>query len=299
LAIRDVDAEGRALLTESSYRLRIGTHDFSGRERDLTWLDGSVVTDVSADGGTILINEQEAGGSSPLYAVYIRKTDGSPAVRLGDGSSPALSPNGQWVAALLLRSPPSIVLLPTGIGQARTLTVPRLTEYQAVRWCPDGRRLLIAASEPRRGVRLWTLDLGNGVPTAVSPEGFSIPAFGQPISPDGTQVAAFDSSGRVWLLPMNGRAASGPIEGLNTQTLPIGWTAAGRSLLLFRDGTLPALVDQLTVADHRREPIATLAPPDLAGVRSPSTIVVTPDGKNFFYTYLQNLSDLFLVNGLR
>jgi hypothetical protein len=98
---------------------------------------------------------------------------------------------------------------------------------------------------------------------------------------------------------MNGRAASGPIEGLNTQTLPIGWTAAGRSLLLFRDGTLPALVDQLTVADHRREPIATLAPPDLAGVRSPSTIVVTPDGKNFFYTYLQNLSDLFLVNGLR
>ncbi len=300
LAIRDVDRNGRVLLAESSYRMRIGSvESASGSDRDLTWLDGSVVTDVSADGGTILINEQEAGGGTPLYAVYVRKTDGSPAVRLGDGFAPALSPDGKWAAALLLRSPPSIVLLPTGIGQARTLNVPKLTEYHAVRWYPDGGRLLVAASEPGRGVRLWTLDLASDIPRPVSAEGFSIPSFGRPISPDGTQVATFDASGRLWLLPLNGREPSGPIEGFGASTLPIGWTADSRSLFFFRGGTLPALVYRFTVANHGQERIATLGPPDLAGVRPPSTIVATPDGKSFFYTYVQNLSDLFLVNGLR
>jgi Tol biopolymer transport system component len=300
MAIRDVDRQGRVLLTESSYRMRIGALDASsGSQRDLTWLDGSVVTDVSADARTILINEQAAGSGTPLYAIYVRKTDGTPAVRLGDGSSPALSLDGKWAAALLLRSRPSLVLLPTGIGQARTLNVPKLTEYHAVRWYPDGRGLLLAASEAGRSVRLWALDLSNNVPRPVSPEGFSIPSFGRPISPDGAQVATFDSNGRLWLLPLDGREPSGPIEGLGASVLPIGWTADSRSLFFFRDGTLPALVYRLSVANHHQELIATLAPPDLAGVRPPSTIVATPDGKSFFYTYVQNPSNLFLVNGLQ
>ncbi len=34
-------------------------------------------------------------------AIYLRKTDGSPAVRLGDGNRPALSPDGKWVACMV------------------------------------------------------------------------------------------------------------------------------------------------------------------------------------------------------
>src|SRR5256885_9707847 len=43
-------------------------------------------------------------------------------VRLGQGSANAFSPDGKW--ALVLRqnmSPPDFVLLPTGVGQQRTL----------------------------------------------------------------------------------------------------------------------------------------------------------------------------------
>jgi eukaryotic-like serine/threonine-protein kinase len=96
MTIQDIDRDGRVLLTESSFRLRIGAiRSPSGSEpRDLSWLDGSVVTDVSADGRTLLINEQAAGSGTPQYAVYLRKIDGSPAIRIGDGSSPALSPDG-------------------------------------------------------------------------------------------------------------------------------------------------------------------------------------------------------------
>ena len=51
-------------------------------EHDFTWLDWSYPVTLSADGQTLLFREEgEAGG--PTYAVYIRKTDGSAAVRLG------------------------------------------------------------------------------------------------------------------------------------------------------------------------------------------------------------------------
>jgi eukaryotic-like serine/threonine-protein kinase len=299
MTILDIDGNGRVLLAESNYRLRIGALESgSDKQRDLTWLDGSVVTDVSADGRVLLINEQEAGGGTPLYAVYVRQTDGSPAIRIGDGSSPALSPDGMWAASLLLRSPPSIVLLPTRAGQARTLDAGNLSDYQAITWFPDGRRLLLAGSESARGVRLWTVDLVDGVPKPVSREGFRIAPFGRPISPDGTQVAAFDANGRVWLLPLNGGRESSAVEDLDVSTLPIGWSGDGRWLYLFEDGNLPATVYRFNVADHRKESVAVLAPPDLAGVRPPATIVGTPDGKRFFYTYVQNLSDLFLLNDL-
>ena len=44
---------------------------------------------------TLLFREEgEAGG--PSYAVYLRTTDGAPAVRLGEGASMALSPDEKW-----------------------------------------------------------------------------------------------------------------------------------------------------------------------------------------------------------
>jgi dipeptidyl aminopeptidase/acylaminoacyl peptidase len=300
MMIRDIDRDGRVLLIESSFRLRIGAVESpSEKQRDLTWLDGSVVTDVSGDGGMLLINEQAAGGGTPLYAVYVRKTDGSPGIRIGDGSSPALSPDGTWAAAFLLRSPPAILLLPTGVGQARTLNAGNLADYQAITWFPDGRRLLLAGSESGRRGRLWTLNLPDGGPKPASPEGFRIASFGRPISPDGTQVAAFDGSGRLWLLSLTEGQGSHPVDELEASTLPIGWSSDGRSLYVFKDGNLPATVYRFDFADRRKEQVAVLAPPDLAGVLPPATIVATPDGKSFFYTYVQNLSDLFLLENLR
>jgi eukaryotic-like serine/threonine-protein kinase len=300
MTIQDIHRDGRVLLTEGSFRLRIGgARTPLGNEQDLSWLDASVLTDVSADGSTLLINEQGAGGGTPLYAVYVRKTDGSPAVRIGDGSSPALSPDGRWAAALVLRSPPSILLLPTGVGQPRTFRPGTIRDYQAVTWFPDGRRLLVAGSEAGRGVRLWTVDVQDGTRKEVSEEGLRIASFGRPISPDGTRVAALDGSGRLWLSSMNGTRPSRPVDGLEPGYLPISWHTDGRSIYVFRDGELPAIIYRFHVDDGRKEQVAELAPPDAAGVKAPATIVATADGRRFFYSYVQSLSDLFLVDTLR
>ena len=54
--------------------------------------------EFSQGSSAILITESGEGGG-PGYSAYLRKTDGSPAVRLGEGSSQGFSPDGQWALA--------------------------------------------------------------------------------------------------------------------------------------------------------------------------------------------------------
>ena len=100
----------------------IGMAPGENKERDLSWQDWTVPTDISEDGKLMLFIEAgEAGGGE--YAVFSRDTNGTSAVRLGQGSAYSLSPDGKW--ALVLRqnmSPPDFVLLPTGVGQQRAVS---------------------------------------------------------------------------------------------------------------------------------------------------------------------------------
>ena len=79
---------------------------FAGQERDqdLSWLDYSYPADLSADGKLLLFDEEGGGGGLSYsktgglsYAVYLRQTDGSPAILLGEGGATPLSPDGKWV----------------------------------------------------------------------------------------------------------------------------------------------------------------------------------------------------------
>ena len=115
LTLHDVGADGRALISRDALRAgAIGLAPGETKERDLSWQDWRVPIDISGDGKVLLFIEAgEAGGGD--YAVFTRDTTGTSAVRLGEGSANAFSPDGKW--ALVLRqnmSPPDFVLLPTG-----------------------------------------------------------------------------------------------------------------------------------------------------------------------------------------
>ncbi len=300
MTIHDVDRRGRVLLAEGKYRLRISALDSTRPpERDLSWLDGSVLADLSSDGTTLLINEQAAGGGTPLYAVYVRKIDGSPAVRIGEGSSPAFSPDNNWAVALLLGSRPAIALLPTGAGQGRMLDRGPLADYKAASWFPDGRRLLIAASEAGRPMRLWTQDVSNGPPRPVSAEGFGLASYSRPVSPDGTRASVIDSRGRIWIQPLTSAGQPQLVDSLEPGDRPIRWDADGRSFYVFRDAELPAIIYRVNAENGQKERVAVLAPSDLAGVRRLSGLQTTPDARLFVYSYAQSLTDLFLLDDVR
>jgi len=90
----------------------------------------------------------------------MRATDGSPAVRLGDGIALEFSPDGRWALVQNRAEHDLLTLLPTGAGRERTLPLPPLTVHQGT-WMPDGQRSVPGRVEPGRGMRLYIYDLGS------------------------------------------------------------------------------------------------------------------------------------------
>ena len=160
LTLHDTGAGGRALITRDALRAgAIGLVPGETKERDLSWQDWTVPSALSDDGKTLLFTEAgEAGGGD--YAVFVRETSGNSAVRLGEGSSRALSPDGKW--ALVQRqsmSPPDFVLLPTGVGQQHGLPTANIIPRDG-RFFPDSKRLVFDGHEAGHGARIYRHESG-------------------------------------------------------------------------------------------------------------------------------------------
>ncbi|MFZ1916957.1 MAG: protein kinase [Terriglobales bacterium] len=298
LSLQDTWRDGRVLLTRDNWR-RGMTVLAPGQtsERDFTWLDWSYPADISPDGRNLLFREEgEAGGQS--YAVYLRKTDGSPAVRLGDGASLALSPDGKWALCTRPDSLADLFLLPTKAGESKALPRSTVSQFNTGRaaWLPDGKRILLSGNEAGHGARLYVLDLEDGKPQPITPEGIDVLTFS--LSPDGRAVAAVgpDSKGYFYPIPTG---EPRPIKGFNDGEVPVGWTANSSSLYVYRPSDLPAEVYQLNIDTGVRTLWKKLMPPDPAGVEYVGPILPTPDGKAYVYGYRRMLSDLYVVDGLK
>jgi eukaryotic-like serine/threonine-protein kinase len=296
LTLQDVAFDGRVLLTRDLTRLGIlALAPGEAKERDLSWLDWSAVQDFSADGKTILFEESGQGGG-PNYGIYIRKTDGSPAVRLGDGVAWALSPDGKWVAS----SPPGpapwkLMLLPTGPGEARRLPGDAIN-HNGTRFFPDGRRIVFAGNEPGRGVRLYVQDLAGGSARPISPDGVRTSPI--TVSPDGKLASAVAPDGRTWLYPVDGGEAAAMKELLDDEALT-QWSPDGRFLYVRNLGSLPARIFRVERKTGRRKLWRELMPSDPAGVFNIFVIFVSADGNSYAYSYTRYLSDLYLVEGAK
>jgi dipeptidyl aminopeptidase/acylaminoacyl peptidase len=249
---------------------------------------------LSLDGKKLLFTESgEAGGEN--YSTYLRGTDGSPAIRLGDGVSFALSPDQRWVLSGLPKAPVQLNLLPTGAGESRQLTHDQINRLWA-RWFPDGKRLLFSGDEPGKGVRLYVQDVSGSPAKAITNEGVNGSLIA--ISPDGKQVALVGADQKPALLTVDSGEIR-PIPGLDVGEAPIAWTSDGRSLFVYRLGEVPATVNRLDLATGRKQAWKQLVPPDVSGVTDISSVLITPDGNNYVYEYGRTLSDLYLVNDLK
>ncbi len=294
LTIQDVSKDGGVLVTSDNGKVGIvGLPPGQDKERDLSLLDWSRVCDLSPDGKTVLFDES-GEGSGANGGVFTRRTDGSPAIRLGDGRAEAFSPDGKWVASISLRGATS--LLPVKAGTARTIAHPGLAVH-AARWTPDGKRLLLLANEVGGGLRLFVHDLDGGAPRPITPEGCA-PGF-LPVSEDGAFVVVQGPDQVFSLYPIGGEGSPQPIPILTPDDRPIRWTPMGNSLYVFRRGELPAQIMRLDLGTGRKERVLDLMPPDPAGVVEIVSVRLTPDAASYAYSYHRILSDLLLVEGLK
>jgi eukaryotic-like serine/threonine-protein kinase len=294
LTLLDVDRDGNVLLTRGNDRAgMIGLGPGEAKERDLSWLDWSTPGDLSADGRTVLFAETGEGGG-PKYAVYLRKTDNSPAIRLSEGIGLALSPDGKWALARPNVTPSPLVLLPTGVGEAKTITHDSINHLLA-RWLPDGKRLVFLGNESGHGFRLYVESPDEGKPRPISPEGVNLSFV---VSPKGDFVATGGPDHKIYLYPVTGGDPM-PVSGTEPDEFPTGWSADGRSLYVFGFGAIPARVYELELATGKRRLWKELVPADAAGIDTIRGITITPDARAYVYGYIRTLSDLYVVDGLK
>ncbi|MGH9521277.1 MAG: protein kinase domain-containing protein [Terriglobales bacterium] len=293
VVLQDVAADGSVLLRKQSRHFELyGGGDGQTAERKLDWLDWSHLDNISEDGKYILFDEEGEGGG-PDYTVYMRPTDGSPAIALGRGYGVAFSPDDRWVLTATAKSPEQLILQPTGAGEARTLTHDQI-DHIAGRFLPDGKRVLFYGREPGRPARLFLLDLDSGATKPITPEG----VVGRVLSPDGKYVVVKSKGGYVkW--PVEG-GDSIPIAGLALNEVPIGWTDDGRQLyVVVPTEARPRRVYRFDLATGKQTLWKSLGPTDWTGSGGASSPYISRDGKHYVYSVNRTLADLYVVTGLK
>jgi eukaryotic-like serine/threonine-protein kinase len=292
--LHDIAKDGRVLVERelNTREILVGSAG-DAAERDLSWLEQSSLAALSRDGKTLLFDEQGEGGG-PNASVYLRPTDGGPAVRLGDGGADDLSPDGQWaLTRAFTKQGMQLVLLPTATGEPK----PVVTEGLRVRGGnflpPDGKRIVFLASEPGRASRVYVLDLAGGKPRAVTPE----VTGGAAVSPDGKKLALNDAQHRPTIYPIDGGEAS-LIPGLDPGDEPKQWSQDGSMLYVIREGEIPLRVFRYEFATGKKTLWKQLVPTDRAGLIRIDNFSVTPDGAHYAYEINRiTASDLFVVTG--
>jgi Tol biopolymer transport system component len=296
MKLYDLSPAGRALLSNGMPRAAL-LYQPAGEttERDVSWLDWSILTDIAPDGHELLFNETREGGGA-RNAVFLRRAGEASPIRLGDGFGDALSPDGKWVLA---HAGAKLTLLPTGTGEARELKVSGAFDNGAA-WLPDSRRAVIAGALPNGGYRLLLVDTLDETLKPITPEGIwggTMRPFA--VSPDGRSVAGMTANETIALYSIDGSAAPAPIQGSEKGEVPIAWSPDAQSLYVYRPTALPAQVVRITPATGAREPWKQFTPTDPAGVYKIAPVLITPDASAYAYNALRVLNDLYVAEGLR
>jgi Tol biopolymer transport system component len=293
VTLQDIAPDGRLLLTRDEQRAGImGMAAGATRERDLSWLDWSLLTDMSPDGTMVLFDEQgEQVGST--YTVAMRDMRGSPPVPLGEGMSGGFSPDGKWAVSTVDYT--QLVLLPTGAGASRRIERGDIQQYgHPVRWLPGGKQLLFFGAQAGHEGRCFVQNIDGGKPRPVTPEGVGMCM----VSPDGKWIAGKGlNNSEPRLYPIAGGqpiSIPGLLPGEN-----FSWTSDPKFLYVHQWKEAPVRIYRLNIETGQRQLFREVNPSDTTGLCDMSHITISADGRAYAYGYTRMLSDLYLVKGLQ
>jgi Tol biopolymer transport system component len=293
----DISRDGRVLFQQWSWRSQIAAlPPGEERERELSWLDGSILSDLSPDGRRILFWEVGEGGGENS-AVYVRGTDGSPAVRLGEGRALSFSRDQKWALSTLPKAASQLILLPIGPGEPREL--PRgAINYEGAWLLADGKQVVFIGIEPGHGVRTYVQRLDGSPLRVITPDGI----WASVLSPDGSFVAAqglVDQTPRLYAITGGEpRAIPGAVEG----EMVYQWSADGRRVFVISSWSptpFPRKVFRIDLTTGRRELWGELAPADRTGIIAFVSFLVAQDERSYAYSYARGQSDMYIAEGLK
>ena len=293
IVLQDRSAD-QVLMNSVNSRLGISFIPPDGAPVDLSWFDASLLCQLSDDGKLLLFEELSSlQGRNP--AIYLRKTDGSPAVLLGYGTHSTLSPDGASVLTIHRDTGSAqLMLLPTGPGESRTLQTPEVN-YETLEWFPDGKKLLVNGSEPGKPSRSWVYSFDKDTFEPLSPEGVRATL----VSPDDRSYIVSDPT-KVLVAPIAGGTAKKVADLENGESV-IRWSGDGRYLFLKKIAGANARIVRLDVSTGKKEVWHALQvlEPGAEFLDTSLSVALSADGKAIAAAFQHDLSNLYLVTGLR
>jgi eukaryotic-like serine/threonine-protein kinase len=288
LALYDIAADGRILFSSNNVRKGIrGLAPGATEEHDLSVLESSDLKGISDD-GTAILAEALGEGGGPTGSIYLRHTDGSPPLRLGDGVALALSPDGKWVTGYSSQESAmrKFIVMPTGAGETVEFHVPQLSDGRAVitGWLEGEENYLVLGKTPQ--AKGWQFFAWNARAKTLIP-------VTPPNAPDDVPLVSPDR--RWFLLPCAVGIAciysvSGgdpkPVPGLTPHDKPVAWRADGKAVYVVthHNDNRMMPITLIDLENGNRTPWKELRPAiPVDQVMSPK---ITPDGRAYAYTTL-------------
>jgi serine/threonine protein kinase len=288
--LQDVSSGGDAcLLTSSESRTSLLLRRPGQAARDFSWFNQTFVTDLSADGKSLLFYD---GGLEAPFGSWIRSVEGGDAVRLGEWEQPRFSPDGKWIVALTETrlGPPQILLHPNGPGQTR-----QITSSLASHWNPSftGTRTILYVRVENEKREIWRSET-DGTGSRVLAAGCDAPMANRA----GDAFVCIGEGDRSLFV--------GPVRGgPGRQVFQLGtgewiryarWNETGDRLLVITDRARLLGVDAATGSVLSEEQLPLLGP----GTNSTLvTAALTDQGTLQAYSIKRSASSLYLVAGLR
>jgi serine/threonine protein kinase len=293
LTLHDIAQDRRVLLaTEAARREAVYGRTGENQERNLTWFDWSRLSGISRDGSFIVFEEQ-ASAVQGVNTVFLRYTDGTPAIRMAEGRARGnpISPDGQWLA-IVTGKPVQLHLIPVGAGDTRVVPC-ALAEITAWQFFPDGERLLILGNLPNSPKTLFELRIdGDGTPRPLTANAHS--SF--TLSHDATTIA-IGGDAKIRFLPTDG-SDERPLPGSKAGDIPIEWAEDDSALFVLDRTHNHTSIVRVDVTTGERKEWVNIRPGDPAGILDVMPVHITPDGQHYAYGYRRFLSDLFVATSL-
>jgi eukaryotic-like serine/threonine-protein kinase len=285
LRIHDVARDRRVALTLDAWRLRTMVGTPGGAEIDRSQSEFSFVTDLSADGKTLLV--AEFGDLEAANGSYLRPVDAGDGLRVGSGFPIALSPDGTRVIAKHGERPGAVVYS-TRSGGEPELPVGAITHVSWARWLDD-RRLVIAGSTPTEAPRMWRVAIDGDPPVALTEPGVA----GQ-CHLDGARArgAFIGIDHRLGVIDVANPGVRW-LPGAYPDHVVCGWLATGE--IVVRTTTTPLRLRKIAPATGAASPLFDITPAAV-GLKAVDSLVLRPDAGLYAYSYGQELSQLFLMS---
>jgi eukaryotic-like serine/threonine-protein kinase len=300
LHLHDISKDGTVLLTAEEFRDQtLLTDSPSAQPRDIGAFPFEIVNGISRDGQIMLLNAFVNAASSD-YNLYTQRTEGSAPALIGLGAGLALSWDGKWAAALDPVHQREIRIIPTGIGESRTIEAPQEHRYRGATWMPDGKHLLVIAADKGHAPSAYIQDLSTGAVRRVTSEGkYTVTYDGTSVSvsPDGKNCIITDGENHYWIQPLEGGEGL-ELRGLSEGDYPLEWHDS-QNLFLRRGAAGAADTYELNIATGQTKLWTHFSPPDktaLLGLRHP---VITPDGAHAVYVAQRIFSTLYVTKGIQ